>query len=453
MKTDALPDLDYCQPTTVVVLGAARSGLAAAYFLKRRHFKVSVSDSGPISSEIQQELTAAGIAFEEEGHQEKTLSQASYIIASPGIPTQARPFQIARQYQIPVISDIELACAFGTPRLIAVTGSNGKSTTVALLEHLLQGAGYRAKAGGNYGVPIMSLLDQELDFIVLELSSFQLESTYSLAPEIAVLLNLYENHLDRHGDMPGYFAAKMRIFAKQNQQQDAVLNALSPWCRQAGESLQSQIHWFGEDESSEVKLTQTGVQIEAGIEVPFAEIALPGRHNLENVLAVLTVARILGLPADIQADSLRQFKGIAHRLESVCEWRGRRFINDSKSTNYLAAQKAIESLSRPIVLIAGGQDKGGDFNPLSQRIAQGVKNVVLMGASATDFQHRLIKSGYNQIRLAENMSAAVRQAFALSEPGDVILLSPATASYDAYHNFEERGEDFKAHVAALISES
>ncbi len=453
MTSHTSPTLDYSQPTQVVVLGAARSGLAAAHFLKRRQFTVSVSDSGPIAIETQQSLSAAGIPFEANGHQESTLAQATYLIASPGIPTRARPFQIAQQYQIPIISEIELACAFDTPRLIAVTGSNGKSTTVALLEYLLQAAGYRAKAGGNYGVPIMSLLEQNLDFIVLELSSFQLETTYSLAPEIAVLLNLYENHLDRHGDMASYFAAKMRIFVQQKSAQDAVLNALSPWCQQAAQQIPAQVHWFGEADTSDIKVTGSGVQIDASTEVAFAEIALPGKHNLENILAVLTVARILKLPAAIQADSLKQFKGIAHRLESVCDWQERRFINDSKSTNYLAAQKAIESLSRPIVLITGGQDKGGDFGPLTQRIQEGVKNVVLMGASASDFQHRLIKSGYNQIRLAENMSAAVRQAFEISEPGDVILLSPATASYDAYHNFEERGEDFKAHVAALISES
>ncbi|MGV3523482.1 MAG: UDP-N-acetylmuramoyl-L-alanine--D-glutamate ligase [Candidatus Sericytochromatia bacterium] len=448
-----LPDLTQAGP--VVVLGAARSGLAAAFFLQRQGFQITVSDARPIADETQAELRAAGIGIESGGHQESTLAAARYLIASPGIPVTAPPYRMAAVHGIPVVSEIEVAHQFNRSRLIAVTGSNGKSTTVSLLEAMLQKAGYRARAGGNLGTPLFSLIEQELDFIVLELSSFQLESTFSIKPEIALLLNLYENHLDRHGDMAHYYAAKKRLFTQQNAQDHAILNLHNPWCQQLAQEIQAQVHFFGDPPQTQLlaSVHKDQIYLEEELLMPLEAVALPGHHNLENILAALTAAALLKLPRKSLRLTLEQFQGIPHRLERVGNWQGRAFINDSKSTNYLAAERALESLRQPIVLIAGGQDKGGDFSNLARIIGERVKSVVLLGESAQDFQHRLQESGYNQVTVVADMQTAVETACRLSAPGDAILLSPATASYDRYRNFEERGDDFRRHVAACTSQS
>lgn len=451
------PDFDLTEPAAVVILGAARSGLAAAHFLQKRGFAVSVSDGGPLSDAVRAELEAAGLPFEEGGHSETLLSTARYLIASPGIPVTARPFQIAAAHGIPVISEIELASVFCPIPLLAVTGSNGKSTTVTLLTRLLAAAGYKAAAGGNIGTPLISLIEQPLDYIVLEISSFQLETTYTLKPRVAVLLNLFENHLDRHGDISTYFKLKSRLFQAQDAGDHAVLNAHSPWCRELAPRLAAQQHWFAyPSEAGQERLAAVsdGRVVYRGQELmPVAELGLRGTHNLENVLAALTVAAVLELPAEPLRSTLADFGGIAHRLEVLGQLDQRLFINDSKATNYLAAETALNSLSDPIILIAGGLDKGGDFQALAAAIGKKVKHTILLGASAADFTLRLSESGYNQITVVNDMQAAVEQAFRLSVPGDIVLLSPATASYDLYRNFEERGDDFRRHVAALVSKN
>lgn len=449
----ALPDLT--QPGRVVVLGAARSGLAAAFYLQRHGFDVTVSDARAIAPATQTELRAAGIGIESGGHQENTLAAAKYLIASPGIPLTAPPYQMAAAHGIPVVSEIEVASRFNQARLIAVTGSNGKSTTVSLLEAMLQQAGYRARAGGNLGTPLFSLIEQDLDFIVLELSSFQLETTFSLKPEVALLLNLYENHLDRHGDMDHYYAAKKRLFGHQDPHDHAILNLHNVWCQRLARETLAQVHFFGDPPQAELLASVREGQLYLANQalMPVGDVALPGHHNLENILAALTAAALLKLPPEALRLTLEQFQGIPHRLERVGHWQGRAFINDSKSTNYLAAERALESLRQPIVLIAGGQDKGGDFSNLARIIGERVKSVVLLGESAPDFQHRLQESGYNQVTVVADMQTAVETACQLSAPGDAILLSPATASYDRYRNFEERGDDFRRHVAACTSQS
>lgn len=454
MKSTHYPLPDLNQPARVVILGAARTGILTAVFLQKRHFDVFISDSGPISPEFKQDIQALQIPFEEHGHQESTLKEADFMIASPGIPLLAKPYQIADKYKIPVISEIELASFFNASRIIAVTGSNGKSTTVTLIQQLLDDAGYQASCGGNIGIPMISLLDKKLDFIVLELSSFQLETTYSLRPEIAILLNVYENHLDRHKDMETYFQAKQRLFQAQEQAEHAILNHANPWCRKVAQQTKAQIHWFGHDQKNGPASIQAGtLYYQNQPLMPLSELALSGKHNYENILAALTTAAILKLPAETCLRVLRRFGGIPHRLEKLNFWQERGFINDSKATNYLAAQTALESISQPIVLIAGGQDKGGDFQPLADTIQKKVHHVVLIGQSAEYFRHQLAQNGYNQCTVAADMHTAVDLAYQISRPGDIILLSPATASYDSYRNFEERGDDFRNHVAALIAQS
>lgn len=439
-------------PCKVVILGAARSGLAAAHFLAKRGYTVSVSDAKVLNDETRQELTQAGFAFEE-GHSEAFLSQADLMVASPGIPLTAKPYQIAAQQRIPVISEIELASHFCQSKIIALTGSNGKTTTVSLLEKLLQNAGFKAQAGGNIGTPMISLLEQNLDYIILELSSFQLETTFHLKPTIAILLNLFENHLDRHGDMQSYFKIKSRLFQCQDASDHAVLNANSPWCQQVASQIQAQVHWFNTSDQLALTWQSQGIQYQGQTLLALSDLKLQGKHNLENIFAALIVADILKLPAETVGKTLGDFQGIAHRMESLGEFKQRLFINDSKATNYLAAQTAINGLTRPLILIAGGQDKGGDFNPLAQAIQSKVKHVILLGESAQIFAQALSQSGYNQSTIVDDMQSAVELAYQISEPGDVILLSPATASYDRYRNFEERGDDFRQHVAALVSKN
>lgn len=443
MHTDT--PLSKLQPgQTIVILGIARSGLAAARFLKAQGYQVILSDGGPLTPESQEALEALQLEWESQGHQTETLARADLMIASPGIPLNAMPYRFAREHGIPVVSEIELASHFIQTPILAVTGSNGKSTTVSLLQAMLTQAGYRSAACGNLGTPLISHVHSPLDYLVLEVSSFQLESTFSLKPQIGILLNLYENHLNRHGDMHTYFGAKARLFQAQDPEDHAILNAGSDWCQQLAPHLKAQVHWF---EAQTGDLYYQGQPL-----MPLADIRLPGDHNRENIEAVLKAAEILQLPAASVRETLSQFGGIPHRLETLAFWAGRTLVNDSKSTNYLAAQKALESFEQPVVLIAGGQDKGGDFGPLATCISGRARHVVLMGESGPLFQHLLQQNGYNQVSLVQGMQAALAQACAVSEPGDVILLSPATASYDAYQNFEERGDDFRKHVAAWTSE-
>lgn len=446
---------EFWQGRRVVVLGAARSGIAAARFLKDKGNAVSLSDSGPISGEIKAELAEMKIPWEEGGHTREWLTQAEAIIASPGIPLTAKPFQWAQAEGIPVLSEIELAGQFLKIPVIAVTGSNGKTTTVTLIHALLTEAGLRAGLGGNIGTPLISFVGQELDWIVAELSSFQLETTYSFKPQIALLLNLYPNHLDRHPSMESYFEIKSRIFQAQDANDWSLSNGDNPWCQALSQHTKQPLQWFSRQAGPQVwawiEAGQLWRQMPAGPEAVIAlpELPLLGNHNQENCLAVLAISARLKIPVEAVRRALKKVTGIPHRLEKVAELQGRVFINDSKATNYLATQKALESLEPPLILIAGGRDKGGDLQPLITLIRSRVKAVVLLGEAAPHFAQELQKREYNQISVVNTMQEAVEQAWRVSQPKDQILLSPACASYDMFHNFEERGERFKADVAAL----
>lgn len=439
----------------IVVLGAARSGIAAARFLKKLGNTVLVSDQGIIPESVRQELEALGIAWEDEGHSSKQLNQAEAMIASPGIPLTARPFVLAQAAGIPVISEIELAGQFLKTPVIAVTGSNGKTTTVTLLHALLQAAGYQAGLGGNIGTPLISFVDQPLDWIVAEISSFQLETTYSFRPRIGVLLNLYPNHLDRHGTMEHYFQLKARLFQAQQADDKALSNWDNPWCQDLPEQTKKNFVWFarqaGPDILSWVDQDQLWRRGASGAEpvIALSDLPLLGSHNHENYLTLLAVSSLLNTPLAALQQAIAKIQGIPHRVEKVAQFEGRIFINDSKATNHLATIKALESLSPPLILIAGGRDKGGDFTPLAELIRQRVKHVILIGEAAHEFAQQIRKSEYNQISMATSLQDAVSQAWKISAPGDQILLSPACTSYDMFANFEERGERFKACVAAL----
>lgn len=464
-EADAIfqPSFSLTSPTDVVVLGAARSGLAAAFFLKDKGYNVWLSDAGAIAAETCQQLREHGIPFEDRGHTEAFLMQAQFMVASPGIPLTAKPYQWAESARIPVVSEVELAWQFlqqsaQPPRLVAVTGSNGKSTVVSLLEVILKQSGFAAAACGNIGLPMIHCValheSNPFDFLVLEISSFQLETTYSLQPHFALLLNLYENHLDRHGLMSTYFALKSRLFRRQQSTDIAILSGENAWCQELGQHLNQQpegphVQFFSiAEQVKDAQLYYQGQPL-----MPVSNVCLQGQHNLENIAAVLLFSDALELSAALLRDIFATFQGMPHRLEPVGQWQERYFINDSKSTNYLAAEKALASMSRPVVWIAGGQDKGGDFSSLADWAKKKVKHTILMGASQDVFSRALIQSGYNQITRVKGMEAAIQVAVEHADPGDVILLSPATASYDAYANFEARGDHFKHYVAQFISES
>jgi UDP-N-acetylmuramoylalanine--D-glutamate ligase len=444
---------DFWNNRRVVVLGAARSGVAAASFLKHKHNQVSISDSGAISESIKQELKELGIDWEEGGHTPELLSQAEALVVSPGIPITAPPFRLAAEKQIPILSEIELAGQFLNTPVIAVTGSNGKTTTVTLIKALLEEAGFKTGLGGNIGTPLISFAEQNLDWVVAELSSFQLETTYSFKPKLALLLNVYPNHLDRHPSIENYFEIKCRIFQAQDDQDWALSNSDNHWCQNI--NSQQPLHWFsrqpGENIFAWIENEQLYRQTIQGPEAVFklSELPLLGSHNHENYLAMLAISARLEIPLPALQRAIVKIKGIPHRLERVAEIEGRIFINDSKATNYLATLKALESLEPPLILIAGGRDKGGDFGPLAALIQARAKAVVLVGEAAGYFAQELAKTGYNQISIAGSMQDAVTRAWQISQPQDQILLSPACTSYDMFADFEERGEKFKTSVTAL----
>ena len=312
------PGFSLVSPTDVVVLGAARSGLAAAFFLKDRAYNVFLSDAGVIDEVTCQQLRDREIPFEQQGHTEAFLTQARFMVASPGIPLTAKPYQWAAAAQIPVVSEVELAWQFlqqssRPPRVVAVTGSNGKSTVVSLLEVVLKQAGFSAAACGNIGLPMIHCVErhehQPFDFLILEISSFQLETTYSLRPDFAFLLNLYENHLDRHGAMDTYFALKSRLFRRQQAGDLAILSGENPWCQRLGEHLSHtaqgpQVRFFCTGDH--VQGEQLYYQEQPLMAVP--SLCLQGQHNLENIAAVLLFSAALELPGTLLSEILRRFR-------------------------------------------------------------------------------------------------------------------------------------------------
>lgn len=438
----------------IVILGAGKSGLASAVFLKARGNDVTLSEKGGLSEAVKNELESHDIPYEEQGHQESTLMQADLMVASPGIPLTAQPYQWASQYRIPVISEIELASQFTSARMIAITGSNGKTTTSSLCYELLQQAGLNVGCGGNIGTPMISLVEQGHDYLILEISSFQLETTYSFHPWVGMLLNLYNNHLDRHQTMENYFAIKSRLFQNQTGDDWAILNRGNEWSHALGKKLPSRLCHFSLQPPADVfhhdrTLWWHGHGMGPEPLLPTRDLPLKGAHNLENYLAMIALAQIMEIDEDTIQRTVEQVKGIPHRLEWVRTLQQRTFYNDSKATNYLATMKAIESLDGPLILIAGGQDKGGDMAELCRLIQTKVRQVFLMGVDAPRLQAELVANHYHNSYIVESLEAAVLAAYQHSQAQDQILLSPACASYDMFRNFEERGERFKQYVHSL----
>ncbi len=454
-----------------LVVGMARSGLAAALFLRRQGARVIVSDLRPaqqLRPEIER-LLAAGAAIETGGHRKRTFLDSDFIIVSPGVPSDLPLLADARAQQIPVWGEIELAARYLEGRLIAITGSNGKTTTTSLTGHLLATLGEEVLVGGNIGAPLIDMVERSRPdtIAVAELSSFQLETTdRGFHPQVAVVLNLTPDHLDRHGTMENYVAAKRRIFLRQMGEDWAVLNARDAYCRAYAGEINSRVLWFD----------ASGAEVEAGVSLrgdtivwrPRAgapevelmqagELRLKGKHNLENALAALAAASALLPPEQggaarraALAQGVASFKAVEHRLEFVARIRGVDYYNDSKATNVDATLKALEAFEGGLWVILGGKDKNSDYAPLAAPLRERARGVLLIGAAAEKIAAHLEPAGLTP-RMAGTLAQALEIAAAEARPGETVLLAPACASFDQFENYEHRGREFKTQVARLLA--
>ena len=441
----------------VLVVGLGKSGVASALFLKSRGAQVTVSDAKP-SDQLQEEiplLLDQGIAVETGGHGERTFRGQDLIVVSPGVPVDARPLVQARALGETVIGEIELASQFLSGTIVAITGSNGKTTTTTLAGEIVTAGGFRALVGGNIGTPAVSLVAEASveTVVVLEVSSFQLETIQAFRPKIAVILNITPDHLDRHRTFSAYVAAKARIFENQNLSDFSVLNADDPTSVELAQRTKGQVIWFSrKKEVSRGAFVRDGRVLFRDPEdeqeiMLVSEITLKGAHNVENVLAGVCVGRLLDCPAARIREVVRNFKAVEHRIEYVAKVRGVEYYNDSKATNVDATIKALESFPSNIHLILGGKDKDSDYRQLNHLLRERVKQVYTIGAAADKIESQIREAA--KIVHAETLEKAVKQAAAAAQSGDVVLLAPACASFDQFRNYQHRGQVFKDTVRSL----
>ncbi|MBI3127496.1 MAG: UDP-N-acetylmuramoyl-L-alanine--D-glutamate ligase [Candidatus Tectomicrobia bacterium] len=441
----------------VVVMGMARTGRAAAAVLARRGAEVVATDMKDIPG-LREELPRE-VALELGGHREETFRRCDVLVVSPGIPATDRFIRLALASGAEVISEIELAWRLCPAPVAAVTGTNGKTTATTMLGAILEEAGFRAPVGGNIGRPLVDVVEkegQEADFVVSEVSSFQLEWAPTLRPRVGVITNVTPDHLDRHPDMDGYAAVKARLLANQGPGDAKVLNADDPFtARYLPGGRQAALAF------SRTKIPEAGAYVEDGwiyLRIggdrqrvcAAGELAVPGVHNLENFLAACAAAGFLGAGPDAMARLARRFKGLPHRMEPVAEIGGVRWVNDSKGTNVGATAMSLESVEGPVLLIAGGTDKGSDLSPMIEPMRKRVRTMVLIGEAADRFE--AFFRGRVPVERAATLHEAVRRCAAAARPGDTVLLSPACASFDQFRDYAHRGDVFREAVRALAKE-
>lgn len=443
----------------VLVLGAARSGFAAARLLRRLGAEVTVNDKKPLAEfggDVEA-LESAGIELIGGGHPEGIVHPGlDLVVKNPGIPYTAPPIADALALGIPVVTEVEIASALIPAPIIGITGSNGKTTTTTLVGKMLEAAELNPVVAGNIGLALSEVAaDVSADqWLVAELSSFQLMGTREFRPQIAALLNIYAAHLDYHGTLEEYRDAKYRLFANQQEEDVAVLNWDQDIVREAAGLTKARIFPF-----SAKQVLEEGVFVKDGhihairngrslSLLPVSEVALRGEHNLENVLAAAAVALSAGAAPEKIAEVARTFRGVEHRTEYVRTVDGVEYFNDSKATNAEAAMRAIGSFTGSVVLIAGGLDRGTTFQELVPVFKQHVKHLVALGEAADKLQHVAELAGVPSEKAA-SLDQAVRQAAKAAVSGDVVLLSPACASWDMFASFEERGSMFKKAVHTL----
>jgi UDP-N-acetylmuramoylalanine--D-glutamate ligase len=443
---------DYRQQK-VIVVGAGRTGLALADYFRRRGAQVTLSDRRA-AQEIAglRALQEQGVGLDLEGHRPELFMAADLVAISPGVPLTVPAMEAAIGRGVPVLGEIEIAFAELEAPLVAVTGTNGKSTTTTVMGEIFKAWGRRTFVGGNLGTPLIEAAGGAWDWLVAELSSFQLEAIRSFRPRYALMLNISEDHLDRYPDMAAYVAAKARIFENMSSADVAVLNAEDPRVIEAaGGSAPRVVHF------SSRRILAEGMGLGGGDIVwrhggqerrfPVSELRLKGLHNIENVMAALIPPLMEGCPAEIAWRSVCAFTGLPHRMVAVRVLDGVVWYNDSKGTNVGSVVKSLAGLAAPVTLIAGGKDKGGDYAPLAEPVREKVRHLILIGQAASRLEEAL--GGTTHAVMAATLEEAVQRARQLTPPGGSVLLSPGCSSFDMFSSFEERGEVFTRAVLAL----
>lgn len=442
----------------VLVVGLGKSGLAAALFLRRRGAQVTVSDARSAEA-LARDLPALldeGIMVETGGHGLLTFRRQDLIVVSPGVAVDTPELVQVMKFGLPVLGEVELAYRFLKGNTLAITGSNGKTTTTTLCGEIFSAGGLPVQVGGNIGVPVIALVDASRDdgWSVLEISSFQLETVDKFHPEIAVILNITPDHLDRHGSFANYVAAKERIFANQTAKDALVLNADDDAASRCAAGAKSRVFWF-----SRTRIVRQGAFVHEGailfrateqsapeVVLKIESIPLKGEHNVENVLAAVCAARIAGVAPEAIREAVEGFHAVEHRLEFVANVNGVDYYNDSKATNVDAAIKAINAFPSGIHLILGGKDKNSDYRVMRPLLEARVKAVYTIGAAAEKIRSQI--EGASAIVNAGTLDNAIAAAADAAVPGDVILLAPACSSFDQFENYEQRGRVFKDLVQA-----
>jgi UDP-N-acetylmuramoylalanine--D-glutamate ligase len=442
----------------VLVVGLGKSGRAAALFLRRRGAQVTVSDvrSAEALAKDIPALLDEGIMVEAGGHGLLTFRRQDLIVVSPGVPLDTPELVQVRSFGLPIIGEIELAARHLKGKMLAITGSNGKTTTTSLVGEILAAGGLPVQVGGNIGIPVIALVDESRDdgWSVLEVSSFQLETTFEFRPDIAVILNVTPDHLDRHGSFENYAAAKEKIFANQTSGDVLVLNADDDVTSKMAARAKARIFWF-----SRTRVVRQGAFVHEGAIVFRASeqsapefilkldsIPLKGSHNVENVLAAVCAARLAGVDAGAIRAAVAGFRAVAHRLEYVASVTGVDYYNDSKATNVDAAMKAIDAFPGGIHLILGGKDKNSDYRLMRKLLQERVKAVYTIGAAAEKIHTHI--EGAVPVISSGTLDVALTQAAGAAQPGEIVLLAPACSSFDQFQNYEHRGQVFKDLVLA-----
>lgn len=440
----------------LVALGAGESGVGAAVLAKKEGYDVFVSDAGTISEKYRTLLTQHDIPFEDGGHTESLVLNADEIVKSPGIPEDAPMVKAVREKGIPVVSEIEFASRYTDAKMICITGSNGKTTTTSWIFHIMKKAGTDVGLAGNIGRSLaLQVAEDPHACYVIELSSFQLDDMFDFRADIAVLLNITPDHLDRYNfEMQNYVDSKMRITRNQRPSDSFIY-----W--QNDDHVPEELHrhpiggtplpFSDAPEDGSKGFIQDGVMrlsAPAEFEMPVADISLIGRHNLRNAMAAAMACLAAGVPASIVREGLADFPGVPHRLEKVCTVGGAFFINDSKATNVDACRVALEAVAAPVILILGGKDKGNDYEELMEFVSTKVRAIVCLGADNTKLLN-FFKGKVPVLTETHNMKDCLAKCTELAHEGDTVLLSPCCASFDLFHNMEDRGEQFKEGVRAI----
>jgi UDP-N-acetylmuramoylalanine--D-glutamate ligase len=444
----------------VLVIGAARSGIASARFLAQRGAIVALNDRKPLAewSAEALELKTLGVGQIEGDPPSWLLDQIDLVVVSPGVPTKAIPIRYADRRGAEVIGEIELASRFLRGRVVAVTGTNGKTTTTALIGEMLKDAQLNVQVGGNIGKALISLVESSRDdgWSVVEVSSFQLETIVDFHPTVAAVLNVTPNHMDRYDSLTDYAAAKHRVFTNQTAGDVAILNADDQIVSSWAPGLRAHVVQFSTRRELDEGLFLRGNDLlsrtEHGERVLLTrdEMRLRGTHNVENVLAAMAAGLACGAAPESLRETVRRFRPVEHRLEEVAEIKGVRFFNDSKATSVDATMKALEAFAGErgkVVLILGGRGKQAPYSPLAPLVQEFVRKMILLGEDASAIERELNTAA--PFAHAKDMHDAVERAFAAAQPGDVVLLAPACASFDMFESFEHRGRVFKEEVSIL----